>query len=492
MLKKILAILLSVITVFSAVILLNDSLPYVVAADNSSEFGNLPGVLLNGGYSADCGDSIVYSDSNDCGRLYIRNSDSDEVTKLSDNNASYINVFGKTVYYISETDDGFRIYKQKIGKSAKELYSSVNRISNLFVSSDEMYFLEDAKVNCYDFSSKELFSVFENEEMYAFVPKTNGDIFWLKKKADVERPAVYPKQFEGTEEYQIDFDCFLYDVSEGESSETNYLNVINSGSISTNSNPDSLKTLKLSAVINGKKIPTEEFPNNTFFTDNGKGCTDHRTDVCGHETEDKCNCKAFYNGTPLYAVQCYGYARFLYLYVFGYVGLPGSKKNYNLGSLSEGNVTLEAFKDLFEEAKPGAQMRVTYIKSDGVTISNHSLIILDWNETGFSACEGNLDAKCGTFVKRRSFESYVPTLISVDFFHMPKTYHEEDVSTTVESSTSSESTTSTVSETETTTVTETESTTREGGIMTRIARWFIKLINDTVSFFKDIIDDIFY
>ena len=181
----------------------------------------------------------------------------------------------------------------------------------------------------------------------------------------------------------------------------------------------SLYDLDTSIVVNGVNLPTEEYPVGSYFTDNGKGCNNHRTGVCGYASESQCNCKAYYNGVCLRAVQCYGYANYLYYRCFGSLGYRhDSFRNINLGTISSGQVTVAKFKELIEKCIPGSHLRVTYYKPDG-RISNHSLIIMDWNEEGFSACECNLDAKCGVFVMRRAYEEYVPTLISVDFFSAP-------------------------------------------------------------------------
>lgn len=481
--KLICAVLLMSFLIGSSIVAVR-GLPEVSASEKSDGFGNMPSVILNGGLSADKGNDIVYADSEDEGKLYIRNTKTDKSEKLSDNSASYINVLENKIYYVSQSDGKFKIILNFIGFSEKVLYESFNEISHLYVSSEGMYYLEDSKVYFNDFENDSVSVVYENNKMYAFVPMENGDICWLEKKEDYVEVASYPKQFEGTEEREIDFYCHRYNPNNGSVTDVNYGTVITQ---SSSSKPDAatLKSLKLSAVIGGKKIPTEEYPNDAKFTDTGLPCNDHKTGVCGHETEEMCNCKAFYNGTPLHAVQCYGYARYLYLYLFGHVGYPGSSKNFVLGSLPEGTVTIEAFKDLFANAKPGAQMRVTYLKPDGVTISNHSLIILDWNEVGFSACEGNLDGGCGAYVRRRAYADYVPCLISVDFFHMPKNYPEQ-VESTTELSDTSTSTVASSSTTETTQEGETEN--REGGLITRFFRSIGDFFVKCYYFFKDLFD----
>lgn len=94
----------------------------------------------------------------------------------------------------------------------------------------------------------------------------------------------------------------------------------------------------------------------------------------------------------------------------------------NIGSIEKGAVTEEAFKALIQQARPGAHLRVQYIKANGYSVSTHSMIILDWNESGFSVCEANADGKCGVSVNRFDYSSFVSTLVSVNFLMMPDVY----------------------------------------------------------------------
>ena len=253
----------------------------------------------------------------------------------------------------------------------------------------------------------------------SFIAKEGGRIYLIKEnKQIVETQSVCQHSLEGTEESETEFECFLYDTVSGTVSLSNLAEAI--APDSAYETQDSVSTLAESITVNGVTIPTSEFPVGSHFTDNGKGCYDHRTGVCGNASEDMCNCKAFYKGTPLKAVQCYGYARYLYLRMFGDIGHEYHKwSNINLGTIPKGNITVESFKELLKKGIPGSHLRVTYLKPDGKTISNHSLIIMDWNEAGFSACECNLDARCGVFVMQRPYSEFVPTLISVDFYCAP-------------------------------------------------------------------------
>ena len=76
--------------------------------------------------------------------------------------------------------------------------------------------------------------------------------------------------------------------------------------------------LATSTVTFGTKAVSLVYGPGTYFTDNGKACTDHGTSGIHSATnEAACNCKCSYNGITLGATQCYGYARYLQQVLFG-------------------------------------------------------------------------------------------------------------------------------------------------------------------------------
>ena len=382
----------------------------------SSASSYSPGMsLLYGGLSADIGNGkTAYANPKDGNKLYIGTTGKANGIKLTD----------EPVYSLcSDNGTGYCIAGNNIIAFTEDavfetVYSSDKKITNLSLADGKIYFM--AGGNVYSLVPGSSASVVCAAEGYtSFIAKEGGRIYLIKEnKQIIETQSVCQHSLEGTEESETEFECFLYDAASGTVSLSNLAEAI--APDSAYETQDSVSTLAESITVNDVTIPTSEVPVGSHFTDNGKGCYDHRTGVCGNASEDMCNCKAFYKGTPLKAVQCYGYARYLYLKMFGDIGHEYHKwTNINLGTISKGNITVESFKELLKKGIPGSHLRVTYLKPDGKTISNHSLIIMDWNEAGFSACECNLDARCGVFVMQRPYSEFVPTLISVDFYCAP-------------------------------------------------------------------------
>lgn len=386
-----------------------------------NEYGNLANVLLSGGYSADYADGMVlFSDPDDNGNLWLKNVRSGSERQISECPASFINVIGRNIYFVSNDSDFYYIIKTNLASDAETVITSENEISNLFVSEESMYYLCDGKVVQYKFSDGTEYCVLNNSQIKAFVPE-NGDIYWLKEKPAMSQSSRHCSSdvYEGTEEEIINYDCFIYSSEKGTNTRTNLANAFLNGSAEDSADLDSLA---MSVEVGGVKIPSEEFPIGSYFTDSGMPCTDHGTGSCGWESEEYCNCKAFHNGVSLKAVQCYGFARYIYYRCFNDIGLSNSDLSTNIGSIEKGAVTEESFKALIQQAKPGAHLRVQYIKANGYSVSTHSMVILDWNENGFSVCEANADGKCGVSVRKFNYSDFVSTLVSVNFLMMPDSY----------------------------------------------------------------------
>ena len=387
---------------------------------SDQEFGNLSNVLVNGGYSADYADGmILFSNSNDEGCLWLRNTKSSSERKIIDESVSFINVIGNKIYYITSDDIKYYIVKSNLNSEREVITENEAKLSNLFVSKECMFYLCGDSVVQYKFSDGTESAIFRNPEIKAFVPDENG-IYWFKEKPVMSKSSKNSNCdiYEGTKEENINFDCYLYSSDKGTNAPANYAEAIGS----SETDYSGLNSLALSVEVGDVKIPTDEFPVGSYFTDNGMPCTDHGTGVCGWENEELCNCKAFHNGVSLKAVQCYGYARYIYYNCFDDIGLSDSNKSSNLGSLEKGTVTEESFKALIQRAKPGAHLRVQYIKANRYSVSTHSMIILDWNESGFSVCEANADGKCGVSVRKFDYTSFVSSLVSVSFLMMPDEY----------------------------------------------------------------------
>lgn len=112
--------------------------------NDDNVLGNTSGNLLNGGLFCEYEGKIYFSNPADEGRLYVMNDDLSNVTKISNDTASDINVAGKYIIYgrhnekqiqsndnvFSQHDTGmYRI--QKNGKDMKTLYDAVVDTVNL-------------------------------------------------------------------------------------------------------------------------------------------------------------------------------------------------------------------------------------------------------------------------------------------------------------------------------------------------------------------------
>lgn len=422
---------------------------------SAEESGNLSTVLLSGGYAADYADGmVVFSDTDNGGYLSLRNTASGRERVISSENASYINVIGNFIYYVTGSAKDFGIVRTTLSSEREVLVQSDKKLSNLFVEKDGMYYLKDKSAVYFSFADGTESVVYSNQQMKAFVPGDDG-IYWFKEKPSEEAfhagiCTCSVNAYEGTEDASVNYDCYLYSPGLGRSVKTVLTDAlrINGGDVAD------LSSLALTAKVGEKTIPTAEFPVGSFFTDSGKGCTDHGTGSCGWEYEGYCNCKAFHNGVSLKAVQCYAFARYIFYECFGEIGMTDSKTCTNIGSIPQGSVTEESFKALIGQTKPGAHIRVRYLKANGYSVSTHSMIILDWNENGFSVLESNADGKCGVSVSRISYSSYVPKVVSVEFVMMPDEYPESGEEESTDPAVPEESTEAATPDAENTTVTD--------------------------------------
>lgn len=428
--KKISAILIAIVLfvgIWTAALAANGS----DSNQSSDEYGNLTSVLLNGGYAADYADGmVVFADTENSGYLTLKNTFSGNKSVINNENASYINVIGNSIFYVTSDGNGHCIVKTNLSSDREILVISNEEIKNLFVSQESMYYLKGNSVIEYVFADSTESVVYSNPQMKAFVPEEDG-IYWFKEKP--EESSVGTKYgvccvdaLEGTEDEPVDYDCYLFDPQLGKNVKTNINSAVQSDAAV---NPD-LSSLAVTAKIGDVSLPTDEYPVGSYFTDSGEGCTDHRTGVCGWEAESLCNCKSSHNGVKLKSVQCFAFARYVYNECFGEIGSVDSRTSTNIGTIPQGSVTEENFKALIRQTRPGAQIRVKYIKSDGVTISTHSMIILDWNDSGFSVLESNVDGKCGVGVRRIAFSQYLPTVLKVEYLMMPNDYPETEEETT--------------------------------------------------------------
>ena len=160
-------------------------------------------------------------------------------------------------------------------------------------------------------------------------------------------------------------------------------------------------------VINGVNIG---YKAGDYFTDNGKACTDHGTKgIHSYYNESACNCICTYNGKSLGAVQCFGFARYVQTKLYGVNSYNSPNSFYQLSNsyVAAGRLTASNLKCLIQSAGVGA-----HIRTNG---SQHSMIITDVTDTGFSIIQcngsnnkeysGHVACRIGTYTY--TWDSYV-------------------------------------------------------------------------------------
>jgi hypothetical protein len=134
-------------------------------------------------------------------------------------------------------------------------------------------------------------------------------------------------------------------------------------------------------VINGVNIG---YAAGSYFTDNGKACTDHGTSgIHSYSNEKACNCICTYNGKSLGAVQCFGFARYVQSKLYGVNSYNSPNSFYKMSGsyVAAGSLTATKIKSIISSAKVGA-----HIRTNG---SAHSMIVTSITSTGFSVIQCN-------------------------------------------------------------------------------------------------------
>lgn len=162
----------------------------------------------------------------------------------------------------------------------------------------------------------------------------------------------------------------------------------------------------------------------TYFTYNGKACTDHQTNSKCCTTARGCNCRRVLDdGTDLLAWQCFGFARYVFYTCFGFIDnasvSPG--QYVSLGSIPAGQLTAANVKALLTQAKAGAHIRV----------SGHSLSVLSTDAKGITVIHANINDKCDVVLQTLTWERFASLYNwrGVEYVNMPKNYPGSDEQT---------------------------------------------------------------
>ena len=153
-------------------------------------------------------------------------------------------------------------------------------------------------------------------------------------------------------------------------------------------------------------IPIEYSPG-TYFTDNGGPCTDHSTKGIHSSTnEAACNCKCTYNGHALGATQCFGFARYMQVKLFGYNSYEKSNSFYKVSgsSIPARSLNVNNLKKVITSSGIGSHIRINKTAS---TSYGHSMIITGISEDGFSIIDCNSDGHCKVDARTYTWSGYV-------------------------------------------------------------------------------------
>ncbi len=143
-------------------------------------------------------------------------------------------------------------------------------------------------------------------------------------------------------------------------------------------------------TLNGVTLPFSNYPAySSYFTKNGRACTCHPRNQCLVNSAP-CNCLRYikHNGYTfdLAATQCFGFARYCQLKVFGHTDGSDPSKYTNAlgGAWNSGKFTANDIMRVFLEYGAGGHIR---------TKSGHSLFVISVNATGFTTYECNTNNK---------------------------------------------------------------------------------------------------
>lgn len=103
--------------------------------------GNTSGNIINLGIVAEKDGWIFYSNYSDGGKLYKATKDGKNITKISDDNAYYINVVGDFIYYANTLDE-LKLYKIKTDGTNRTKILEVSA-EQITVVNDWIYFIND-------------------------------------------------------------------------------------------------------------------------------------------------------------------------------------------------------------------------------------------------------------------------------------------------------------------------------------------------------------
>ena len=326
--------------------------------------------VSNGGKSVDYGDLTYTINANgevECVNYF---NNSKRLTNIK--NAELLCVIDDFLLVLRTQNSITEIMTYSISEEKEiDVYQIENKIEAISTRGKCIYYLSDHSIFEYDILTQTKNCIYRNSEMTSFV------------LSDFYTIAVY-----------IDSDLSKLSSQE-------YI------LISIENNEDVSKTKlqaedsSYSVSIGGNIIPFSDYPNGSYFTDNGQPCAvgAHKEEntQC-YMSESYCNCKCTYNGVWLKSSQCMGFASMTFLRLYGHTIYDQCYKS--VPTIAIGSVTKNRVQSLISDGsiKPGAHIR---------TINGHSLIYMGSDSQYFYTYEGNTDNRCRVSVIRNTWDSAI-------------------------------------------------------------------------------------
>lgn len=143
--------------------------------------------------------------------------------------------------------------------------------------------------------------------------------------------------------------------------------------------------------INGKTIPSKEYPNGSYFTTDGKPCVSHNKCI-NYVTKDKIH----------QAKQCFGFGFYVHEYIWGENPFPD--RDYSAAVTFSNKADVEAFF-VSGVARRGSIFRV---RGDG-----HTLAFIGWSRP--DELVYIWDANCNVRTYNYSFNSFATTMKNINY-----------------------------------------------------------------------------
>ena len=227
-------------------------------------------------YVGDCSTCIE-------GRLYVKDMVTGEVKEIVSDAVKQLRESEDTLYCI--TNDGLSIIQTDCqGKKVTEIYKAdYGMIDHLEVYGNNLCFTEGDYVVSFDLKKSEKTVVGRGANVLYLYPLTETEFVWVT--GENGEASVY--------------DSITNEVIDVEHIEL--LQINGKGNVHFNE-LDTVKDVTPQAILQ-ETFPLSNYPVGSYFTVNGRACTDHGSGSCS--TTGGCNCKSYDS-----SIQCMGFAKY--------------------------------------------------------------------------------------------------------------------------------------------------------------------------------------